>query len=110
MNSASFARRVFILKIFEEVKLCSAMLDLGLDDLVCQMCRHFFSAASHHSYSADIYVSMKTITGFIVEESDEISQELLSVFLINLRREMRISSPAAHSLAMDVVASCAETL
>lgn len=53
---------------------------------------------------------MKTIMSGVLDESDDISEELLAVLLINLRKGMRDSSPAAHSLCLDVVACCAEKL
>jgi len=110
MNSPSFARRFSILKIVEDVQLTTVMVNLELNDLFLEMFKHFLAAVSQHAYSTDVYDSMKRIMGFALDESDDISQELLSVLLINLRREMRDSSPAAHSLAMGVVVSCAEKL
>jgi hypothetical protein len=46
----------------------------------------------------------------ILNESDDISQELLSVLRRNLTTEMESSSQPAHKLVRDVVASCSRSL
>ena len=46
----------------------------------------------------------------VLDESDDILQELLSVLLMNLTKEMKDSSLAAHSLSLNVVTTSAEKL
>ena len=46
MSSPSFKRRIFILKIVEEVHLCTLMVDLDLNNLLLELFKHFFAAVS----------------------------------------------------------------
>jgi hypothetical protein len=110
MNSPSFAIRVSVLETVAEVRSCVIMLDLELNDLIIEMFEYFFSAVSENPYSEDVHASMQIIMTSILDESDDISQELLSVLRNNLTTEIEESSPAAHKLARDVVASCARRL
>jgi hypothetical protein len=110
MNSPSFAIRVSVLKTVAEVRLCVIMVNLGMNELIIEMFEYLFSAVSENPYSEDVHASMQTIMTAILDESDDISQELLSVLRRNLTTEMEESSPAAHKLARNVVASCARSL
>jgi len=110
MDSPSFAVRLSILKTVADVTSCVIMLHLGLIDLIIEMFEYFFSAVYQNPYSEDVYASMQTIMTAILDESADISQELLSVLRSNLTSEIKKSSPAAHKLARVVLASCAKNL
>lgn len=109
IKSPSFARRVTILETVAKVRSCVVMLDLECDDLILEMFRHFFATASKN-HSENVVASMQTIMILVLDESEDISQQLLSVLLTSLRKNEREVSPAAHTLAINVVKRCAEKL
>lgn len=109
MNSPTFGRRVTILETVAKVRSCVVMLDLECDDLILEMFQHFLASASEN-HTENVSASMQTIMTLVLDESEDISQQLLSVLLTSLRREKREVSPAAHALAVNVVKRCAEKL
>lgn len=109
IKSPSFARRVTILETVAKVRSCVVMLDLECDDLILEMFRHFFATVSKN-HSENVVASMQTIMVLVLDESEDISQQLLSVLLTSLRKNEREVSPAAHMLAINVVKRCAEKL
>eukprot|EP00252_Welwitschia_mirabilis_P002902 TRINITY_DN1290_c0_g1_i1.p1 TRINITY_DN1290_c0_g1~~TRINITY_DN1290_c0_g1_i1.p1 ORF type:complete len:902 (+),score=262.89 TRINITY_DN1290_c0_g1_i1:551-3256(+) len=109
MHSKSFIRRMTILETVAKVRSCVVMLDLECDDLIIEMFEHFFATASP-KHPENVRLSMQLIMQLVLDESEDISQQLLLVLLSNLRREKRESSPAAHKLAVLVVKACAEKL
>lgn len=109
MNSPTFGRRVTILETVAKVRSCVVMLDLECDDLILEMFQHFLASASEN-HTENVSASMQTIMTLVLDESEDISQQLLSVLLTSLRKEKREVSPAAHALAVNVVKRCAEKL
>lgn len=109
MNSLTFGRRVTILETVAKVRSCVVMLDLECDDLILEMFQHFLASASEN-HTENVSASMQTIMTLVLDESEDISQQLLSVLLTSLRKEKREVSPAAHALAVNVVKRCAEKL
>jgi hypothetical protein len=91
MDSPSFEVRVSILKTVADVTSSVIMLDIGLIDLIIEMFEYFFSAVYQSRYSEDVYASMQTIMTAILNESADISQELLSVLRTNLITEIKKS-------------------
>lgn len=109
MSSPTFGRRVTILETVAKVRSCVVMLDLECDDLILEMFQHFLASASEN-HTENVSASMQTIMTLVLDESEDISQQLLSVLLASLRIEKREASPAAHALAVNVVKRCAEKL
>eukprot|EP01018_Ginkgo_biloba_P036140 Gb_09525 [translate_table: standard] len=106
ISSPSFGRRVTILETVAKVRSCVVMLDLECDDLILEMFQHFFATA-RENHPENVITSMRTIMTLVLDESEDISQQLLSVLLTSLRREKRDVSPAAHRLAIHVAEHCA---
>lgn len=109
MNSPTFGRRVTILETVAKVRSCVVMLDLECDDLILEMFQHFLASASEN-HTENVSASMQTIMTLVLDESEDISQQLLSVLLTSLRRDKQEASPAALALAVNVVKRCAEKL
>ena len=47
ISSSSYARRIIILEILANLRLCVLMLDVGCDDLIMEMFQIFFSVAMY---------------------------------------------------------------
>ncbi|KAH9312823.1 hypothetical protein KI387_027858, partial [Taxus chinensis] len=103
-----FAKRVTILKIVAKIKACVIMLDLDCEDLILKMFQHFVDTTSEN-HAKNVIISILTIMTLTLNESDDISQQLLSILLAGLRQEQNIS-PAAQVLVTNVVKQCEEKL
>ncbi|KAH9322209.1 hypothetical protein KI387_016848, partial [Taxus chinensis] len=101
-----FARRVTILETMEKVRSCVVMLDLECNDLILKMFQHFLVTVSKN-HAEHAVASMQTIMTLILNESDDISQNLLSTLLASLEQEVSL---VAHTLAKNVVDQCAKKL
>eukprot|EP00253_Pinus_taeda_P014590 PITA_14590 len=102
IHSPSFERRVKILETVAKVKLSVLMLDMQCDDIIFNLFSIFFSRA-REDHSENVLRAMQTIMVEILNQSDFISEKLLSILLKNLRRKNQDCSPAAYRLAMSVM-------
>lgn len=105
-SSRSFSKRVSILETVAKVRSCVLMLDLECDDLILEMFHHFLNTIrSKHSYT--VFSSMETVMTLVIEESEIISEKLLSCLLDQLRVDKKNIIPQAKKLAEKVLANCA---
>ena len=65
------------------------MLDLECEALVIEMFQTFFKTISAN-HPHDIFSAMETIITMVIDESDNISLDLLSPLLACVRRKMRL--------------------
>ncbi|KAK7255137.1 hypothetical protein RIF29_28541 [Crotalaria pallida] len=98
-----------IIDNFSKVRLCLVMLDLECDDLVIQMFQHFLRKirSNHLRHVIDC---METIMTLVLDESDEISSDLLRPLLDSVRKENQTVSPISWTLGEKVIANCAVKL
>lgn len=107
--SRSYQKRVSILETVAKVRSCVVMLDLECDALILQMFHHFLKTIrSDHSES--VSSSMETIMTLVLEESEDISSELLSCLLETMKKDNKDVRPAAAELAEKVMTCCASKL
>ncbi|XP_057415482.1 sister chromatid cohesion protein PDS5 homolog A-like isoform X2 [Lotus japonicus] len=104
-NGPSFSRRVGILETLARYRSCVVMLDLECDDLVTEMFSTFFAVA-RDDHRESVLSSMQTIMVVLLEESEDVPDELLSILLSTLGREKKGVTKAARTLAMNVIQQC----
>ncbi|XP_077238085.1 uncharacterized protein LOC143879538 isoform X2 [Tasmannia lanceolata] len=109
MSSRSYSKRVSILETLANVRSCVVMLDLECDALILEMFHHFLRAI-RESHPGNVVSSMETIMTLVLEESEEISSELLSCLLGSVKKENQVLLPVARRLGEKVIKNCAEKL
>ncbi|XP_074271941.1 sister chromatid cohesion protein PDS5 homolog A isoform X2 [Silene latifolia] len=109
ITGPAFAKRVIILETLARYRSCVVMLDLECDDLVNELFRTFFAVA-RDDHPENVFTSMENIMYVLLDESEEISEELLLILLSTLGRSIKGVSEAARKLAMNVIESCAAKL
>ncbi|XWS70491.1 hypothetical protein CRYUN_Cryun03dG0052600 [Craigia yunnanensis] len=108
-SSCSFVKRTAILETVAKVRSCVVMLDLECDALITEMFQHFLKAIRDYHAEA-VFTSMVTIMTLVLEESEDISAELLSPLLASVRRDNEEVLPIAQRLAERVLENCASKL
>ncbi|XP_023738214.1 sister chromatid cohesion protein PDS5 homolog A isoform X1 [Lactuca sativa] len=105
----SFERRVIVLDTVAKYRSFVVMLDLECDDLINEMFKTFFTVArdEHHE---TVITAMETIMAVLLEESEEIEEDLLSIILSTLGRDKKDITAAARMLAMNVIKQSAGIL
>ncbi|XP_068463177.1 sister chromatid cohesion protein PDS5 homolog A-like isoform X2 [Phaseolus vulgaris] len=104
-NGPSFGRRVVILETLAKYRSCVVMLDLECNDLVNEMFSIFFAVA-RDDHPESVLSSMETIMVVLLEESEDVREDLLSILLSKLGREKKAVNTAARRLAMNVIQQC----
>eukprot|EP00258_Populus_trichocarpa_P042807 XP_024458826.1 splicing factor, arginine/serine-rich 19 isoform X5 [Populus trichocarpa] len=105
-SSQSYVKRASILETVAKVRSCVVMLDLECDALIIEMFQHFFKAIRDH-HPEDVFSSMETIMSLVLEESEDISVELLSLLLASVKKGDEEVLPVARRLGEEVLESCA---
>ncbi|XP_043807719.1 titin homolog isoform X2 [Manihot esculenta] len=106
MSSQSYVKRTSILETVAKVRSCVVMLDLECDALIIEMFQHFLNAI-RDDHPENVFSSMETIMILVLEESEEISPELLSPLLASVKRGNEEVLPVARKLGEKVLESCA---
>ncbi|KAL6331445.1 hypothetical protein AAG906_011384 [Vitis piasezkii] len=105
-SSRSYPKRVSILETVAKVRSCVVMLDLECDSLIIKMFKHFLGTI-RETHSDDVYSSMETIMTLVLEESEEVSPELLAPLLDSLRVGNQDVLLIARKLGKKVIQNCA---
>lgn len=108
-SSRSYQKRVSILETVAKVRSCVVMLDLECDTLILQMFHHFLRTI-RVDHPENVSSSMETIMTLVIEESEDISSELLSCLLDSLKKDNKDVPPVAAKLAEKVMTCCARKL
>ncbi|XP_019438790.1 PREDICTED: muscle M-line assembly protein unc-89 [Lupinus angustifolius] len=109
MSSRSYRKRTGILETVSKVRSCVVMLDLECDDLILEMFQHFLKEIREH-HPENVFSSMQNIMTVLLEESEDISLNLLSLFLDSIKKENEAVLPIAKKLVENVLESCATKL
>ncbi|KAI3939221.1 hypothetical protein MKX01_002089 [Papaver californicum] len=104
-SSCSYHKRASILETVAKVRSCVVMLDLECDGLIIEMFQHFLKAIRDNQLA--IFSSMETIMVLVLEESEEVSTELLCPLLTSVKKENQDVLPIAKRLAEQVLEKCA---
>ncbi|XP_020583977.1 uncharacterized protein LOC110027049 isoform X2 [Phalaenopsis equestris] len=105
MSGCSYSKRVTILEIMAKVNSCVVMLDLECDDLILHMFKYFLKSI-RPDHPTNVFSSMEAIMTLILEESEDISLELLVCLLSNVQKSTKGVIPVACRLAEKVISNC----
>ncbi|KAK7839764.1 sister chromatid cohesion protein pds5 [Quercus suber] len=83
MSTRSYKKLVSILDTIAKVKLCLVMLDLKCDALVVEMFQSFLKII-RSNYQPAVLSAMETIMNLVIDESEDISLDLLSSLFANV--------------------------
>ncbi|XP_022750315.1 biorientation of chromosomes in cell division protein 1-like 1 isoform X2 [Durio zibethinus] len=108
-SSCLYVKRTSILETVAKVRSCVVMLDLECDALIIKMFQHFLKAIRDY-HAEDVFTSMVTIMTLVLEESEDISVELLSPILSSVKKDNEEVLPVARRLAERVLENCASKL
>ncbi|KAL2341418.1 hypothetical protein Fmac_009358 [Flemingia macrophylla] len=108
-SGPSFDQRVAILDTLAKYRSCVVMLDLECDDLVNEMFSTFFAIA-RDDHPESVLSSMQSIMAVLLEESEDVNQDLLSILLSTLGRGKTDVTGAARKLSMNVIQESMEKL
>ncbi|XP_061346896.1 sister chromatid cohesion protein PDS5 homolog C-like isoform X2 [Gastrolobium bilobum] len=108
-SSRSYAKRTMILETVAKVRSCVVMLDLECDALILEMFQHFLKTIREH-HPENVFSSMETVMTLVLEESEDISLDLLSPILASLKKDNEEVPPIARNLGERVLESCATRL
>ncbi|URE05711.1 PDS5, regulator of cohesion maintenance, partial [Musa troglodytarum] len=109
VSSRSFLKRVSVLETVAKVRSCVVMLDLECDSLIIEMFRHFLKTI-RPNHSEMIFSSMETIMTLVLEESEDISPELILCLLDSVKSYKKDILPVARRLGEKVISKCAGKL
>ncbi|KAK9282272.1 hypothetical protein L1049_005186 [Liquidambar formosana] len=109
VSSHCYSKAVSILDTVAKVRSSLLMLDLECDTLVVEMFQHFLRAIrSNHPHA--IFSDMEAIMCLVLEESEDISWELLCTLLESVKKENQNISPLSWKLGEKVIENCAAKL
>uniref|UniRef100_M4CHA3 Tudor domain-containing protein n=1 Tax=Brassica campestris TaxID=3711 RepID=M4CHA3_BRACM len=108
-SSRSYGKAEFVLDIVSRLNSCLVMLDLECDDLVLQMFRIFLKVL-RSDHPSVVPSSMEMIMITVIDETDEVSTDLLDTLLTSVKKENKNVSPMSWSLSEKVLSRCARTL
>ncbi|XP_057510138.1 sister chromatid cohesion protein PDS5 homolog C-like isoform X2 [Actinidia eriantha] len=108
-SSKSYGKRAMILETVAKVRSCVVMLDLECDGLIVEMFQHFLKDIRDY-HPDNIFSSMETIMTLVLEESEDISMELISPILASVKRDSQEVLPIARKLGERVFGNCAVKL
>ncbi|GAU17711.1 hypothetical protein TSUD_07730 [Trifolium subterraneum] len=108
-SSQWHSKRILILETVAKVRSCVVMLDLECDALILEMFQHFLKTIREH-HPDNVFSSMETIMILCLEESEDISLDLLSPILDSVKKDNEEVLPIARKLGERVLESCATRL
>ncbi|CAJ2656499.1 unnamed protein product [Trifolium pratense] len=109
VSGRRYDKALTILETFSKIKIFLIMLDLECDDLVIQMFKDFLRIIRANR-SSNVIESMEMVMTGILDESDDISSDLLRPLLDSVRKENQIISPISWTLGEKVFTNCAVKL
>ncbi|XP_059643018.1 sister chromatid cohesion protein PDS5 homolog C-like isoform X2 [Cornus florida] len=108
-SSRSYNKRTLILETVAKVRSCVVMLDLECEGLIVEMFQHFLKAISD-DHPENVFSSMETIMTLVLEESEDISLELLTPILASVKKDNEEVLPIARKLGEKVLKNCGAKL
>jgi hypothetical protein len=109
LSGHCYTKAVSILDTIAKIRSCLVMLDLDCDALVVEMFQTFFKIISS-SHPHNVFSAMETIMTMVIDESDDISLDLLIPLLASARKENVTVSPISWELGKKAITNCAAKL
>ncbi|CAK7336294.1 unnamed protein product [Dovyalis caffra] len=104
-----YTKAVSILENVARVRSCLVMLDLELDELILEMFQCFLKFI-RSTHPPTVILAMEAIMTLVIDESEEISVELLTKLLASVKMQNQSVSPIAWKLGERVITNCAAKL
>ncbi|MCL7022693.1 hypothetical protein MKW94_012244 [Papaver nudicaule] len=104
-SDRSYSKRVSILHTVAKVQSCVVMLDLECDSLILEMFKHFLNTIRDF-HPQSVFFSMNKIMSLVLEESEDISHEILSLLLSSLKKDNQDVLPTTRKLVEKVLVNC----
>jgi hypothetical protein len=101
-SSRSYRKMTSILETVAKVRSCVVMLDLECETLILEMFQNFLKSIRDY-HPENVFSSMETIMTLVLQESDDISLELLTPILASVKRNNGEFLPVAWKLAERVL-------
>ncbi|GFP82796.1 sister chromatid cohesion protein pds5 homolog b [Phtheirospermum japonicum] len=105
----NYSRALLILETMAKVRSFLMLLDIDTDGLIVEMFQLFLTSVKS-IHPSDVLKHMEMIMSTVIEESDEISPELLRPLLASVKMENKNSSPVSWELGKKVFENCATKL
>ena len=102
VSTHSYKKVVSILDTIAKVKLCLVMLDLEYDALVVKMFQSFLKMI-RSNHPPPVLSTMETIMNLVIDESEDISLDLLSSLFASVRKENQNVSPMSWKLGEQII-------
>ncbi|KAF5453295.1 hypothetical protein F2P56_028207 [Juglans regia] len=109
MSSRCYTKAVSILETVAKVRSCLVMLDLECDSLVVEMFQNFLKGLRSNQPHT-VFSAMETIMTLVIDESEEISSDLLVPLLASVKKENETASPIEWELGERIITNCAVKL
>ncbi|KAI4329392.1 hypothetical protein L6164_021660 [Bauhinia variegata] len=100
-----YEKAISILENVSLMRSSAVMLDLECDDLILQMFQSFIRIIRLNN-SDQVCRNIKTIMTTVLEESEDVSSDLLGTLLDSLIKDNQTLSPESWALAEQVIAEC----
>ncbi|XP_012852705.1 PREDICTED: uncharacterized protein LOC105972312 isoform X2 [Erythranthe guttata] len=105
----NFSRAVQILGAMAKMKTVLIMMDLDIDQLIVDMFQFFFDSI-RPSHPVTIFKNMLAIMTLVIEESGEVSFELLKPLLVSVRMDNKNTAYVPWELGKCVIEKCSMKL
>ena len=102
MSHHSYKKVASILDIIAKVKLSLVMLDLECDALVVKMFQSFLKII-RSNHPLVVLSTMETIMTLVIDESEDISLDLLSSLFASVRKESQNISPTSWKFGKQII-------
>ncbi|KAJ0231752.1 Tudor/PWWP/MBT superfamily protein [Hirschfeldia incana] len=108
-SSRGYQKAESVLDNVSKVKSCLVMLDLECHDLILLMFRIFLKIIRSH-HPRVVFSSMEMIMITVLDETEEVSRDMLDTLLASVKKDNQNVSPMAWSLVEKVLSRCARKL
>ena len=102
VSTHSYKKVTSILDTIAKVKLCLVMLDLECDALVVEMFQSFLKMI-RSNHPPTVLSAMETIMSLVINESEDISLDLLSSLFAIVRKANQNVSPISWTLGEQII-------
>lgn len=105
LSGHCYSKALQILETVAKVRSCVMLLDLGCDALIVQIFQLFFNTIRlNHPHS--VFSNMEEVMIWLIEESDDVSVELLKPILASVKKQNQALSPLSWKLGEEVLRRC----
>ncbi|KAL7152595.1 hypothetical protein ABFS83_04G108100 [Erythranthe nasuta] len=109
LTGDDYHRAVNILAAMARIRTCLVMMDLDIDPIIIDLFRVFFDTIRpNHPFT--VFKYMEAIMILVIEQSVEVSVELLKPLLDSVRMDNKNTSPVSWELGKIIIEKCSTKL